>query len=75
MSKGRSGCANPVRIATPALLGKANNATQSGNTSGKVKESPIYSYNPNMPGARIGVEYNEYNLPRLTGTCLTAGNA
>ena len=38
MSEGRSGCANPVRIATPAFLGKANNATQSGNTSGKVKD-------------------------------------
>jgi hypothetical protein len=38
MCKGRSGCANPVRIATPAFLGKANNATQSGNTSGKVND-------------------------------------
>jgi hypothetical protein len=38
MSEGRSGCANPIRIATPAFLGKANNATQSANTSGKAKE-------------------------------------
>jgi hypothetical protein len=38
MRKGRSGCANPVRIAIPAFLGKANNATQSANTSGKVKD-------------------------------------
>jgi hypothetical protein len=38
MSEGRSGCANPIRIATPAFLGKANNATQRDNTSGKVKD-------------------------------------
>ena len=38
MGQGRGGRANPIRIGSPAFLGKSNNATQSGNTSGKVKE-------------------------------------
>src|ERR1700722_13302539 len=60
MGQGRSCCANPIRIGSPAFLGKASNATQTGNTSWDAHAPAVASPPRMLPN----YSYNDKFCPR-----------